>query len=237
MSGKGRRSRKTAPEVILIQGDTTEAGLPMGEKMEDAGQEEVVGEMPNELNIQVPLKLVGAMPDEVTPLPEELNTPMPEEPPIQFPPKPILVRQPATYGLPNDVTYDQKMKQFEVSINRMEQMMTTILGSMQRDEPAPPVLPPVEEELPVINLADWPVQKPVPEPYDAIHSRREYTTRSMVDVYANEIDENVDENIVLTDASASRWGAASRMQTNVGMRTRGLWLNPTLQQPSIGGLV
>jgi len=60
-------------------------------------------------------------------------------------------------------------------------------------------------------------------------------SRPFEDVYANE-QAPISQNITLTDASAGRWGALPQTQTNVGMRTRALLLNPTLQQPSIGGL-
>lgn len=87
------------------------------------------------------------------------------------------------------------------------------------------------------DIGDWPCTSSKSSTSPAPHNirRRETNSFSIEDVYACEHG-NVDKNIVLTDASASRWGSFSHQQTNVGLRTRGLWLNPTLQQPSIGGL-
>ena len=68
------------------------------------------------------------------------------------------------------------------------------------------------------------------------NNRRENVGRPFEQVYASE-QGSVSPNITLTDASAGRWGSMSQTQTNVGMRTRALMLNPSLQQPSIGGLM
>ena len=98
------------------------------------------------------------------------------------------------------------------------------------------------EESEGVNM-DWPEEKEEEkeplleeEVYDPLRNRREASIRSYKDVYATE-KESFSENITLTDASSSRWGSMPQNQTRVGMRTRGLCLNPTLQQPSIGGLL
>ena len=67
-------------------------------------------------------------------------------------------------------------------------------------------------------------------------SRREKSSRPYEEMYATEQD-ILSDNITLLDASSSMWGAIPQTNTHVGMRSRSLLLNPTLQQASIGGLL
>jgi len=119
--------------------------------------------------------------------------------------------------------------------NIMMQMMTGQMQHVPED-----VNPPATEEQTPSNLASWPDTQPILDDsvneFDAQHSRRERVDRPFEEVYAAE-HVGVSKNFTLTDASGGRWGAIPQTQTNVGMRTRGLTLNPSLQQPSIGGLM
>lgn len=72
---------------------------------------------------------------------------------------------------------------------------------------------------------------------DPLSYRREKKDRKFEDVYATDGSYDNDKNITLTDAASGTWGAMSQTPSHVGLRTRSLFLNPTLQQPSIGGLI
>jgi hypothetical protein len=72
---------------------------------------------------------------------------------------------------------------------------------------------------------------------DPLSYRREKKDRKFEDVYATDGPYDNDKNITLTDAASGTWGSMSQTASHVGLRTRSLFLNPTLQQPSIGGLI
>jgi hypothetical protein len=169
---------------------------------------------------------------------------------------PVLERQNATLLTSAEVVNNQAVapsaEYYKEKLQMMEQIMKTQADIMaklmqQQQYRDSPTISIMEEKTVPPPIASWPelpstnrlvqLQSTITEPeFDPLLSRRENTSRSFQDVYADEkID--VSKNITLTDASAGRWGSIPQTPTNVGMRTRGLLLNPTLQQPSIGGLL
>jgi hypothetical protein len=87
----------------------------------------------------------------------------------------------------------------------------------------------------------WPEEKKEEEQEveedDPMAYRREKKDRKFEDVYATDGSYDNDKNITLTDAGSGTWGSMSQTPSHVGLRTRSLFLTPTLQQPSIGGLI
>ena len=110
--------------------------------------------------------------------------------------------------------------------------------------PPPPPSPPSEPESePEPVSLEWP--KP-PAPQDPVSSpdaesvsstRREPLSLKFSQVYATDTGVAMPPNIMDTDAVCGVMGKKHHGNTRVGLATRGLKLNPTLQQPSIGGLV
>ena len=149
-------------------------------------------------------------------------------------PHPVLARQTATERS-IIVQYEEKLKHMEEMMRAQSNLMMT-MANMHVPTPPPPEHPTSP------NLAGWPSPSLASPPpvvkHDPLKSRREKTEYTFEELYANEGRVTTSENITLIDgASGSRWGSMPQTQTNVGMRTRGLFLNPTLQQPSIGGLL
>jgi len=113
-------------------------------------------------------------------------------------------------------------------------------------------------EMPVADrVLDWPpasnasaggalVRTPAPAPIPAAvvvsdplpvdSSRREATQQRFENVYATDRGESLSENILNRDASGGVMSSIPSSGTRVGMATRELMLNPTLQQRSIGNL-
>ena len=149
-------------------------------------------------------------------------------------PHPVLARQTATEKS-IIVQYEEKLKHMEELMRTQSNLMMT-MANMHVATPPPP------EHITSSTLAGWPIPSLASPPpvvkHDPLKSRREKTEYTFEELYANEGRVTTSENITLIDgASGSRWGSMPQTQTNVGMRTRGLFLNPTLQQPSIGGLL
>ena len=97
-----------------------------------------------------------------------------------------------------------------------------------------------EEEEEEFDM-DWPsstsLVPSLPVKEDPLNYRREKRERNFHDVYASDLSTATDKNIILTDAANGTWGHMAQTSSHVGLRTRSLCLNPTLQQPSIGGLI
>jgi hypothetical protein len=130
----------------------------------------------------------------------------------------------------------QTIDEQTLMMRRMSAQLETLQSEVEPEEPS------VEE--PSVEEPDmtWPEEKEEEkeeekdEEYNPLQNRREAKPRSYKDMYASD-KEIFSENITLSDASSGRWGAMPHKETRVGMRTRSLCLNPTLQQPSIGGLM
>ena len=134
----------------------------------------------------------------------------------------------------------QTIDEQTLMMRRMSAQLETLQSEVEPEEPS------VEE--PGVEEPDmtWPEEKEEEkeeekdeekdEEYNPLQNRREAKPRSYKDMYASD-KEIFSENITLSDASSGRWGAMPHKETRVGMRTRSLCLNPTLQQPSIGGLM
>jgi hypothetical protein len=166
-----------------------------------------------------------------------------DEPPVYEPY--IVPEQPKTDDTKDLVNhYEDKLKRMEDLIQNQQHLMMKLIhqqaqteGQEEEKEPTP-----LESQPQPSELASWP--QPIASETTSNATDEEYVTRSRLEtigrsfeeVYANE-NMDVSKNITFTDASAGTWGSMSQVQTNVGMRTRGLFLNPTLQQPSIGGLM
>lgn len=166
-----------------------------------------------------------------------------------------FVVTPSTSQYPNSVVklYEEKLRVMEEMIKSQTDMMANLTRMQKQvmDTPGTHTIPveqpattltPTPSGVHVASLASWPtlptnLDTPPSNVKESLSAAgKESMRRTFAEVYA---DEHVDvsEHITFTDASAGRWGAMPQTQTNVGMRTRGLLLNPTLQQPSIGGLM
>ena len=108
---------------------------------------------------------------------------------------------------------------------------------MKQQEGVPKEEEEVVEEAPSMG---WPEVKDDEEPKEVLEEKPdapEAPDRSLNELYACDTNEQNDPNIMLADASKGVLGEVTQNPTHVGLRTRGLLLNHTLQQPSIGGLV
>ena len=138
---------------------------------------------------------------------------------------------------PMDVQLNQQLSDMRMML-QMRQTIDEQTAMMQKMADQLQTLR-TQEETPEVDM-EWPHNDECTEDepeYDVVTStRREARDRSYSEMYASDND-TFSKNITLTDASSGRWGSMPQTQTRVGMRTRGLCLNPTLQQPSIGGLM
>ena len=166
----------------------------------------------------------------------------------------LKIQDAAPAPTPTPVHQDDRLAQMEKMMEMQANMFATQIKMLTERlavgeggvPPATPAMPP-QDRAPAhvaTPLASWPdmtalpprVEETVPD-FDAVHSRKERTTQSFAAMYATDSNMTVDPSIIRTDAAAGLWGGMPQTQTHVGLRTRGLMLNPTLQQPSVGGLI
>lgn len=191
-----------------------------------------------------------APPAIVAPVDRSLPVESPPPPPVESPPPPPVESPPPPP--PSSPKEDAmmkmmvKMEQMQELIERQTSFLALAQEKMQEkmQEPTPPPVDAVEKEDEMVGLA-WPVEKDTPEDLDWPIERavseaprsRDAPDRTVEEMYAGDMSVPSEQNIVLADASSNVFGDVHQVQTRVGLRTRGLLLNPTLQQPSIGGLM
>jgi hypothetical protein len=95
-----------------------------------------------------------------------------------------------------------------------------------------PTVSPVQTEIPTASINVFETMNP-------ISNGRQHVTRTFKDVYASDKPgaNLFTESILKSDAAPKRFGTMPLTQTNVGLSTRGLLLQPTNKQFAIGGLM
>lgn len=131
------------------------------------------------------------------------------------------------------------MHQMQRTMLEQSQMIAKLMQRLDESDAKSDDIEEVEEEEEEEFDMEWPSSSSLTPPVkeNPLNYRREKRERNFHDVYASDVATATDKNIILTDAASGTWGHMAQTSSLVGLRTRSLCLNPTLQQPSIGGLI